>query len=226
MVEQALQTDLTGTPTQDSPPAQEEKQEDRTYTQAEHDKLLNESRAQAGRDVKTLDVERRANEATRKANDTERKNLDSERATLRRTTEATEDANAKASEDPDAFKNLNQRREIQRREEALISERITLDEQQSLVTAAASVMNATRIAAESNVDAETLLKFTDGTEEAMKELALQLQRPEAAPAVEITPDPATGSGARTQAPKTDWDSAKKIVEQIMANPSQDKSKTM
>ncbi len=218
MVEQATQTD--GTVTSPSPETSEEKQP-ATFTQEQMDaavkKGTSDALAGAGRDFKTL-------EETRKANVVATKSLNEREAALRKTQNTVEDE--KFKDDPDGFKAMRLRREAQQLQETNAVEREALDEREKTVTAAASVINATKIAAESKVDATTLLKFTDGTEEAMKELALQLHTPEAASVATITPDPGTGSGATTQAPKTALDNAKKLLEQAMASPSQDKSKTM
>ncbi|KKM87913.1 hypothetical protein LCGC14_1264140 [marine sediment metagenome] len=220
MVEQAEKTDGTVT----SPSSETSEEQPVTFTQEQLDaavrKSTSDALATAGREAKTLEETRKANAATLKS-------LNERETTLRRATETAENATARASEDPDAYKNLEARRDTQRREDAIVSDRAALDERERTVTAAASVINATKIAAESKVDAETLLKFTDGTEDAMKELALQLQTPEAAPATTITPDPGTGSGGvKEQAPRTALDNAKRILEVTMANPSHEKSKAM
>ncbi len=189
MVEQATQTD--GTVTSPSPETSEA--QPTTFTQEQLDaavkKGTSDALATAGRDFKTLEETRKANAATLKT-------LNEREAALRTARHTAEDKTY--DDDPDGFKAMRLRREAQQLQETNAVEREALDERERTVTAAASVINATKIAAESKVDAETLLKFTDGTEDAMKELALQLQRPDAAPAAEINPDPGTGSGAGGQ----------------------------
>ncbi|KKM76876.1 hypothetical protein LCGC14_1375740 [marine sediment metagenome] len=205
MLEQANQAD--GTVTSPSPGTSEGTPVFTPEQQAQIDqstaKAVSDALATAGRDAKTLETDRKANDAARKT-------LDNERLTLRRSQETAEDAAARTSEDPDAFRNLTASRELRRREEALATERETLEERERNVNATASVANANKIAAELKVDSGTLLKYTDGSEAEMREFAKLLPpQGETTPQTKtsaIKPDPGTGNGVATLS----WQQAQQI----------------
>ncbi len=198
MVTEATQTD--GTVTSPSPETSEAQPV--TFTQEQRDadvrKGISDALSEAGRTHKTLEEERKANVAATKS-------LNEREAALRKTQNEVEDKTFE--DDPGGLRAIHLRREALQIQETNARERETLDEQARVNASATNAMNAAKIAAESKVDAETLLKFTDGTEEAMKELALQLQTPEAAPVATITPDPGTGSGPGGMS----WVQAQKIT---------------
>ena len=216
MLEQAEQTD--GTVTSPSPETSEA--QPTTFTQEQQDaaikKGVSDALATAGREAKTLETERRANVADRKA-------LNERETALRKTQNAAEDETFK--DDPGGLNAIHLRREAQRIQEANAIEREALDEQTRVNTAAASVMNANRIAAEEKVDGTLLLEYTEGISDSvlreakMKEVAQNLQRPEAAPAVTITPDPGTGGGGKEQAPRTSIDNARSVVDKLIKDTS-------
>ena len=171
-----------------------EGQQGTPFTQAQVEKLVNDRLAAAGRDVKALELR----EATNKA---DRTTLDSERQTWRQERDVIEEAALR--DDPDSFRALKIKRDQERREtdlgrrEGVVTERETRvaeSEQHSQETR--RQVAAHNVAAESGVDMATLLKFTDGTEEAMRELAATMGKVvEPGEAPTLIPDSGRGGGS-------------------------------
>ena len=161
------------------------------YTEAQVEKIRNDALAKAGRDAKALDALRTKLEADRSAIETERTNWQRERDAAEETT---------LRDDPDAFKSLQARRSIERRETELrrreaeiATEKVALAEQAKELGSTVRTVIATQIATELGVNAETLLKYTDGSEEAMRELAQQLPKKNAKGPT-FRPDSGRGGG--------------------------------
>ena len=146
----------------------------KTYTEEEKAKAVSDALSAAGRIAKQLDQQREALEA-------ERKQLTASRVQWQR--EKDEAELEAARDDPDALKSLRARQkqsereaELDRREQELKISGEKHAEALKGVAQYTKERNAHEIAARLNVDFELLMKFTDGSTEAMEELAKALPK--------------------------------------------------
>ena len=145
-----------------------------TYTKDQVEKLVSDRLAAAGRDAKSL-------EEGRKAVETGRARFEADQAAWQKQREAAEETALR--DDPDAFQALQRKREVERKEADLKSRKEALDardqelaEREKVIQGTAKERMASQIAAELGVEANPLLKFTDGSEGAMRELASALPK--------------------------------------------------
>jgi len=179
---------MDGTENQKDSPTQEASEgtkgtsnQPETYTTEQRDKAVSDALSAAGRDAKSI-AEQRA-EATRLYEEAKKVkvSLGAERAQWQKEKDA---AKLEAARDnPDTLSSVQAKQkqrdreaELARREEELKSSeakhRAELDDLGKLK----NERNALEVATRLNVDAELLLKFTDGSTKAMEELAAHLPK--------------------------------------------------
>ena len=177
---------------QDSPPAGDSSDQiqgtstvPETLTRDEAVKMRDDALSAAGRDAKT--ITEKSDEAQRilEAAQTTRTNIQAEQE--RWQDERNEAAREAVSQDPTALKSLNERIRQEKEASKLARERTELGDRETkhkerLEKAEksegreAALKNAQTVATKHNVDAESLIKFTNGSVEAMEELALKLPK--------------------------------------------------
>ena len=145
-----------------------------TYTKDQVEKLVSDRLAAAGRDAKALEEGRKAVEAGRAR-------FEADQAAWQKQREAAEETALR--DDPDAFQALQRKRDMERRdadlrkrEETLTARSQEIAEREKVIQGTAKERLASQIAAELGIEASPLLKFTDGSEEAMRELASVLPK--------------------------------------------------
>ncbi len=181
--------DTSGNPQDPSVEPKGTSQAPETFTResvnTEKEKAVQDALSAAGREAKTITD--KSDEAQRilEAAQTTQANTQAERE--RWQNERDESDREVVHQDPDALKSLNER--IRQRNEAtkLADRKAELDEKEAKhkerfekaeksEVREAALKNAQSVATKHNVDAESLIKFTDGSKEAMEELALNLPK--------------------------------------------------
>ena len=157
----------------------------RESVDAEKAKAVQDALSAAGRDAKT--ITEKSDEAQRilDAAQTTRANLQAVQERLQ--AERDEASREAVSQDPEALKSVNERIRQEHEATKLANRKAELDEKEAkhkerLEKAEksegreAALKNAQSVATKHNVDAESLIKFTDGSVEAMEELAPNLPK--------------------------------------------------
>ena len=171
--------------------------EPQTFTEEQRDKAVQDALSAAGRDAKSIKEKSVEAEQILKAAQKTQEGIRAEQERWQKDRDETERETVK--DDSDALKSL-QERQRQRAKEAELTRRAQeLDakeerhkgklEEADKVT---KELSARDIASKYNIDAESLVKFTDGSEEAMEELAQQLPK-------KGTPKPSLKTDAGTTA---------------------------
>ncbi len=187
--------ELKGTPT-----------EPQTFTKESEEKAVSDALSVAGRDAKTITEKTTEAQRILESAQNTRKEIKEERERWQNERDEADREVLKA--DPEALKSLDER--IRQRNEAtkLASKGKELDERelknteaQKEVAQSTKERNAREIATRLNVDSEPLLKFTDGSKEAMEELAQKLPKNETKPPLKTDPGVPIGGGQMPESAK-------------------------
>lgn len=145
-----------------------------TFTKETQDKAVEDALSDKGRDAKTLREQR-------EQINTDKKQLDDDRAKWLR--EQDEKDQEEARDDPTKLTALQARREhrtkdaeLAKRERDVSEREEKLKPTQEAATKAEIRKEAEKVATKHTVDVETLIKFTDGSPEAMEDLAQALPK--------------------------------------------------
>lgn len=179
-----------------------EQQEPQTFTQEERDKAVSDALSAAGRDAKSITD--KSAEATRILEAAQQLQRDTKAERERWQDERDEAERESVRTDTDALKSVEERQRQRRERDKLAEDRRKLDDdtakhQEKFQKAdqAERREKATEIATRHNVDAETLIKFTDGSPEAMEGLAQTLpKKGEPKPALKIDSSKTVGAKGR------------------------------
>lgn len=178
----------------------------KTHTAESEKKAVDDALSAAGRDAKTLSG--KTAEADRILTDAKKMQTDlkAEREQWQKDRDIAEQESA--GEDQDALKSVQERQRQRAKETELAQRKRELDEKELKITEAQKEVaestkerNAREIATRLNVDYESLMKFTDGSKEAMEELAKQLSEKEAKPPLKTDSSTTIGGGEMPESAK-------------------------
>jgi len=157
------------------------KETPKTYTEASEKKAISDALSAAGRDAKSITDKATEAEKILTNAKTTRDGVKAEREQWQKDRDEAERESVK--DDSQALKSLQERQRQRAKDTELARRALELDEREAKhkvgleeADKVTKELRARDIASKHNIEAEALIKFTDGSKEAMEELATQLPK--------------------------------------------------